>query len=380
MNILVLSWRDPKHPMAGGAEQVMHEHMKGWIAKGHKVTLFSSMYFDSNGKKSKKSETLDGVKIVRSGHQILDVQIRAFFWYLFSKHEKFDFVVDQFHGIPFFTPLYIRLPKLAVVQEVAREVWLKNHLPVPLNFIIGWIGYLGEPFVYLIYRNTFFMTGSESAKKDLISVGIKPSKIEIVPHGVKITVPNKKIVKEKKPTILFLGAIAKDKGIEDALRTFSILSRKGKYTFWVVGKYGDHYKKELDLLLSALGIKEDVHFFGFVSEGKKFELLKRAHVLVNPSIREGWGLVNIESNAMETPVVAYKSQGLIDSVVDGKTGIICKENTPLCLANEINEIMSNKGTLKNLQKGSLSWSKEFTWVESKKRSLSLIDKIYAKKA
>jgi len=34
MNILVFSWRDPKHPTAGGAEQVMHEHMKGWIAAG----------------------------------------------------------------------------------------------------------------------------------------------------------------------------------------------------------------------------------------------------------------------------------------------------------------------------------------------------------
>ena len=42
MRILVFSWRDPKHPLAGGAEQVMHEHMKGWIEAGHKVTLFSS--------------------------------------------------------------------------------------------------------------------------------------------------------------------------------------------------------------------------------------------------------------------------------------------------------------------------------------------------
>jgi len=44
MNILVFSWRDPKHPLAGGAEQVMHEHMKGWVGAGHKVTLFTSHF------------------------------------------------------------------------------------------------------------------------------------------------------------------------------------------------------------------------------------------------------------------------------------------------------------------------------------------------
>src|SRR3989344_4669413 len=143
MNILVFSWRDPKHPMAGGAEQVMHEHMKGWVNAGHTVTLFSSAF---NG--APPEEKVDGVKVIRKGYQLLGVQIYAFFWYLFSDHPKFDLVVDQFHGLPFFTPLYVRSPKLAVLQEVAKEVWLLNHLQKPLNLIIGWAGYLTEPFFF----------------------------------------------------------------------------------------------------------------------------------------------------------------------------------------------------------------------------------------
>jgi len=51
-------------------------------------------------------DTIDGIRIIRKGYQYLGVQIAAFFWYLFSKHDNFDLVVDQFHGIPFFTPLY----------------------------------------------------------------------------------------------------------------------------------------------------------------------------------------------------------------------------------------------------------------------------------
>src|SRR5438105_1714009 len=97
--ILVLSWRDPRHPLAGGAEQVMHEHMKGWIAAGHTVTFFSSRFIGA-----KSEEDLDGVKIIRKGSQYLTCHIAAFFWYLFGKHEEFDLVVDEFHGWPFFTP------------------------------------------------------------------------------------------------------------------------------------------------------------------------------------------------------------------------------------------------------------------------------------
>ena len=178
MNILVLSWRDPKHPLAGGAEQVMHEHMKGWINAGHKVTLFSS-----NTKNSSKEEDYEGIKIIRKGSQYLGVQIFAFFFYLKNK-EKFDFVVDQFHGIPFFTPLFVKKPKLAVLQEVAREVWFLNGLVFPLNLIVGLIGYVFEPFIFLFYKEIPFMVGSNSAKEDLVKFGVLAKNISIVPHGV----------------------------------------------------------------------------------------------------------------------------------------------------------------------------------------------------
>ena len=101
MNILVFSWRDPKHPLAGGAEQSMHEHMKGWVQAGHKVTLFSSRV-----SRLPNTENIDGIEIIRQGNQYIGVQILGFLYYVKNK-DSFDFVVDQFHGIPFFTPFYV---------------------------------------------------------------------------------------------------------------------------------------------------------------------------------------------------------------------------------------------------------------------------------
>lgn len=367
MNILVFSWRDPIHPLAGGAEQVMHEHMKGWIKKGHEVTLFSSRF-----KGSRQKETLDEVQIIRKGYQYLGVQVSGFFYFLGNK-KKYDFVVDQFHGLPFFTPLYIKKPKLAVIQEPAREVWFKNPLPFPLNIIIGVIGYIFEPFIFLFYKKTKFMTGSMSAKKDVTKLGIPNKNITVVPHGV--ILPKKKIKtgKEKQKTIVFLGILSKDKGIEDAIKCFSFL--ENDYNLWVVGKpetqkYGKRIKK-----IAKRAAGNNIKFWGHVDKIKKFELLSRAHILINPSMREGWGLVNIEANSVKTPVIAYNSAGLIDSVKNGVSGIILNKNTPQDMARKVEEILDSKEEYEKLCEGAYEWSKNFDWQKSKEKSLRLTSKI-----
>ena len=101
-------------------------------------------------------------------------------------------------------------------------------------------------------------------------------------------------------------------------------------------------------------------------------MLARSHVLINPSIHEGWGLVNIEANSMGIPVVAYSSAGLVDSVKVGESGIICDENTPETLAKNIQKILNDKNLYQKLSKGSISWSKNFSWEKSRKLSLDLI--------
>ncbi len=374
MNILIFSWRDPKHPLAGGAEQVMHEHSKGWIAAGHKVTLFSSRF-----KGSLKNENLDGVQIIRRGHQYLGVQLAGPSHYLKNKN-RYNFVVDQFHGIPFFTPLYVRIPKIAVIQEPAREVWFLNSLPRPLNWIIGAIGYLGEPFIFFLYRRTPFMTGSASAKKEVSCLGIPSKNITIVPHGAIVKKPSPFPPKEKKKAVLYLGILSKDKGIEDALGCFKILNKEGSFQFWVIGKAETQkYMQKLLKLCRKLKIRDKVRFWGSVSEEKKFRLLAKSHVLLNPSVREGWGLVNIEANTMGTPVIAYRSPGLIDSVKDGQSGLLCKVNKPSELARNTLVLIGSESRYNKLQKGAIAWSKKFTWKKSKTLSLKFIERIYDEK-
>ncbi len=369
MNILIFSWRGPGHPLAGGAEQVTHEHAKAWVKAGHKVTLFTSSF-----EGGMECEEVDGVKIIRRGSQFLGVQLAALYWYLFQKYEKFDLVVDHFHGIPFFTPFFVRKPKLAVLQEVAGEVWKLNHLPWPFNWIVGNIGYYLEPLVFLFYKKVPFMVGSKSAKDDLSKMGIPKSNIKIVHHGVKLDLPKVLPRKEKEKTAIYLGAVAKDKGVEDAIKAFCEISEnEDNWQFWIVGKGEKNYVRKLKNDCIKFDIERKTKFWGFVSDKKKFELLTKAHVFINPSVREGWGLVNIEANAVGTPVVAYNVAGIKDSVRDLVTGVLCKEKYPKCLAKEAVGLLNDPKKYAIVSSGAVKWSKKFNWEKATKESLELID-------
>ncbi len=372
LNILVLSWRGPKHPNAGGAEQSTFAHAKGWAKAGYSVTIFTSYYIGA-----KSDEYLNGVKIIRRGAQFLGVQIEAFKWYLFKPHKEFDLVVDEFHGIPFFTPLYVRTKKLAFIHEVTKEVWRLNSWPWPFNIAASVIGSSIEPLIFkYLYFNLPFITVSESTKEDLTSWGIPEKNISVIQNGFDKPLINKSFKKEQKKTIIFLGALSEDKGIKDALETFAILPthHRNTWQFWIVGKGESHYLEKLKQKTKKLNLEKSVKFWGYVSEEKKFELLTRSHILINPSIREGWGLVVIEAASVGTPTVGYNVAGLRDSIKNGETGILCDKNPTSCM-QAVLSLMSDQKKYRRLTENCLKWTKQFSWDKSVKKSLMLIEKV-----
>jgi glycosyltransferase involved in cell wall biosynthesis len=372
LNILVFSWRGPGHPFAGGAEQATLTHIKGWIRAGYKVTLFTSWYVGG-----KREDQLEGLRIIRRGGQAFGVQFEALKWYLFEKKESFDLVIDEFHGIPFFTPLFVNSKKLAFIHEVTKEVWKFNLWPKPFNLIPYIFGGPLEPLIFkLIYSNIPFMTVSESTRADLIKWGIRPQNIKVIYNGLTTYTLAKVPVKEKSKTMIYLGAISKDKGIENALKTFSAINNKEQgWQFWVVGKSDPKYLKKLKSFSKELGIENKIRFWGFVNEKKKFELLSKSHIAINPSIREGWSLVNIEANSVGLPVLAYDVPGNRDSVRDGENGFLSPYGDYNSLASNAINLMQNKNLYIKIRIQAIAWSKNFSWKKATMESLALIEKV-----
>lgn len=374
MNILIFSWRGIGHPNAGGAEIVTHEHARAWVKAGHKVTLFTSWFRGCN-----RDQSIDGVRILRRGYGPIIVHVKAFYWYLFSTSEKFDVVVDQFHGIPFFTPLFVRTKKLAFIHEVAKEVWWLNPWPRPFNLIPAILGSFLEPLIFKIfYRNIAFMTVSRSTKSDLVSWNIPENNITIIHNGVKKFSTTSHYEKERKKTVLFLGALTKDKGAEEALKVFRCIDVMDEdYQFWIAGKGDRHYQGLLVRRSREMGISDKLTFWGFVSEKRKFELFSKAHILIDTSVREGWGLVVIEAASAGTPTVGYNVPGLRDSIVHGKTGYLC-EPVPLACAMKIVSLLESRTDYTRIRRNCFKWARKFNWRKSTKKSLSYIHTLICK--
>ena len=113
--LLLLNWRDPWHPKAGGAEILTLRVCERLASFGWKVEWFSAEYSNAPAR-----ELRDGITYLRSGTQAT-VHLRAFLRY--ARTSEFDLIVDQVNTLPFYAMAY-RLPMIAWFQQIAREVWL----------------------------------------------------------------------------------------------------------------------------------------------------------------------------------------------------------------------------------------------------------------
>lgn len=372
MRILILNWRDIKNPSSGGAEVLTHEMAKRWVSWGHQVTQISSSF-----PKSKPEELVDGVRIIRRGnpdtrHLFTSIHFLAFLYYLREAQGKFDVVIDEVHGIPFFTPWYVKEKKIVLICEVAGDLWQKTF-----GQIDGVIGFLIEKFyLHYLYRNISFLTISQSTKKDLIIHGVKEKYITVLPMG--ITLPDRWPVhkKEQSPTLLFVGRLIKTKGIEDVIMAFQKVYKKlPKARLWIVGRGSEQYENYLKERMKDLGIYKYATFFGFVSESEKFSLMRRAHILLHSSLREGFGLTIPEAGIVQTPVIGYNSSGLRDIIKHNKNGILLTNNTFQALAKETLSLLSNRTKYKRLSKNAFAMAQQYNWDKTANAALEIMQKV-----
>ena len=368
MRILILNWRDIKNPASGGAEILTHEVAKRLLLWGNDVVQFSSLYPGSL-----QEEVVDGIRIIRKGNPdtralFFSVHFQAFLFYKRTK-EKFDVVIDEVHGIPFFTPLYVEEKKVVLICEVARDLWIKHF-----SFFFGIVGLLTEKlYLSKIYQNISFVTISPSTKKDLIANGVREDNITVLPMGISTPKGVQNIKKEKQNTLIFVGRLTPAKGIEEALQTLKeVLKQDTSVRLWIVGRGGEEYTKYLMDMCRKLQIENNVTFFGFVSEQRKFELLARAHILLHQSGREGFGLTIPEAGFVGTPVISYNAPGLRDVVKHGMNGILLIDNSVQSTAKEVISLLNNSRLYQKLCKGAKQEARYYNWDNTARSMLTCL--------
>lgn len=368
MRILIFNWRDIKNPEHGGAEVLTHEMAKRWVDWGHSVTQFSS-YFA----RGSKYEIIDGINVVREGSSMIrsfhiPVHIAAFFWYR-TRRDEFDIVIDEIHGIPFFSPLYVKQPVVALICEVAGDLWR-----VAFSFPGNVIGPAIEKMYFQFYQSTPFMTISPSSKDELVKMGVSQDRITILPMGVTIPKTTRVLPKEKSPTIIYVGRLTRAKGIEEAITaTKYIKFNVTNIRLWIIGNGEASYINTLRNRVYELDLHKNIRFYGFTSESKKFELMSRAHLLIAPSHKEGWGLTVPEAGSVGTPAVGYNVAGLKDVIHHEQSGILT-DSSRESLATAVIRILGDKKLYRKLAERARELTRSYSWEKTARKALNVLEK------
>jgi glycosyltransferase involved in cell wall biosynthesis len=339
MRVLILNRRDIANPASGGAEIYTHEIARGLTEKyGCRVVVFASRF-----KGSAADEMIDGVRYVRKGNEVT-VHLWGFF-YAAGNRKRFDRIVDEFNGIGFFTFL---LPNsILLIHQLYREFWTTElGLPGKLPFYL-------EPVILKMYRNKNAITVSESTKEDLNHLGFR--NVDVVMNAVRRIPTDVSIKKNDEPTLVFLGRLKSTKRPEDAVEIFRRVKQKiPAAKLWMIGR-----GPEEDRLKSMTKGLTGVTFWGWADNEKKMSLLNQAHVLLVPSVREGFGINVIEAASVGTPAIGYNVRGLRDSIRHGETGYLTGSVEEA--ASRTIDLLRDKALYEKMSDNCLYYSKDFNW-------------------
>ena len=347
MRFLMLNWRDPKNPLAGGAERVTQAYLEALVGRGHEAWWFANHFAGAA-----ETERIGGVQIVRGGGMGTSVW-RAIQWY--RRQPRFDLVVDQHHGIPWYAPWWCGTNCVAYIHEVLGPIWSAFY-PWPLSAVGRW----QERWTHWAYRAVPFWTACEATRDGLRTHGVRD--ITLIPYGVHTrALPELEAKELVEPVrLVVVCRLAPNKRVEHAVRLVQRLGERGVASELTIVGGGEEFDR-LRGVVAAKKLGDRVKLTGPVGETEKNEILRRAHFLVHTSMREGWGLNVIEANAMGTPGLVYPVEGLVESTLHGETGLVSEEQTPDSLAERVQEVLRRPEDFQRYRRKAWERAKTFHW-------------------
>ncbi len=183
------------------------------------------------------------------------------------------------------------------------------------------------------------------------------------------------------PVLLTVARLVPRKGIDTVLQALPpLLDRSPDLQYWIVGD--GPARASLAHQSQELGLKHAVRFMDSVSDSELPDIYRRATVFVMPSRAdyhagsvEGFGIVYLEASASGLPVVAARSRGAAEAVLENQTGLLVHPDDPQTLAHALLRLLNDPALRQRMGRAGRRWvEREMNWDRAGRQFLSIIER------
>jgi glycosyltransferase involved in cell wall biosynthesis len=349
--LLIVNWQDRENPQAGGAEVHLHEIFGRLAARGHEVHLLASGW-----RGAPRRTVLDGMQVHRVASRYgFALRGRRAFQQL-ARELSPDVVVEDINKVPLNLPGLWSGPFVLVVPHLFGTTAFRE-LPPPLAAVV----WAAELPMARVYRHAWVHAISESTRDDLAGRGFAAERIRVIYPGVDAGrfTPGA-VAKDPAPTFLYVGRLKRYKQVDVAIRALAIVRGTMPDARLQIAGSGDDQPR-LERIADDAGVAAAVQFMGFISEARKLELYRRAWAVVLPSLKEGWGITNLEAAGCGTPAVAADNSALRESVKHGVTGYLVATGDAAALADALLRLAGDRALRERLGAGARAFAESLSW-------------------
>lgn len=317
MNILAISHEFP--PIGGGGANACYFLSKGFVEKGHKVTLVTACF---EGLESR--ETVNGVDIIRVDAKRSRLEQCSFFEmlsFLFKaypvanrlcKDNKYDACL-VFFGIPSGPVGYILKKKYKIPYVIRFGGGDIPGFQERFTKVYKLIG----PAIKLIWKNADMRIANSEGLKELAYDFCDKYPFDIVCNGVdtQVFMPANK-EEHSEVRLLFVSRLIERKGLQYVLPQLKAIEN---ITLTIVGD--GPYRQTLEDIVASNSLNEKVIFVGQKDKAEIVPYYQNADIFILPSSKEGMPNVVLEAMACGLPIIMTPCQGSTE-LVDESNGFI----------------------------------------------------------
>lgn len=250
------------------------------------------------------------------------------------------FAVDGVSVLPLARKLNIPLVVTLHGMDVTRSTldMLKSGSPNLVNYVI---------YKNQLFKNAdLFICVSDFIRNAALAKGFPESKLLVHYIGIDSEQLSFREGAGEDGLIVHVGRLVEKKGTTYLLDAFAKVKQKIINAELVIIGDGP-LRANLEAKADALGVKGAVKFFGVQPNQVVLHWIRRAAVMAVPSVTatdgdmEGFGIVNIEASAQGVPVVGFRSGGIPEAIIDGKTGLLVEERDVAGLTKNIVDLLTN---------------------------------------